>query len=417
MSKQGYLSISPLEKQQKRKESQLDIFDKCYSWTKAKEVMAKGLYPYFREIQSGQDTEVYIGGKKMLMLGSNSYMGLTSHPEVKQAAIDAIIKYGTGNAGSRFLNGTLDIHRKLEEKLAEFIGTESALLFGTGYQTNVGVIGCLVGPKDYVITDKMDHASIHDASRFSFGKTVKFNHNDMDDLERILKNCNENNNKGKLIVVDGVFSMEGDIVNLPKIVELAKKYNARLLVDDAHATGVLGPNGRGTPAHFGLEKEVDLVVLTFPKTFASLGGAVLASEPVIHYLKHHSRALIFSASMPPPSVEAVSMAIDILKREPERIEKLWHNTHKMKKGLQNMGYNTGISETPIIPVLIGEMEDCFTFWRMLTDDGIFVNPVVPPAVPQGQCLIRTSYMATHTDDQLDKALKSFYQIGKKLNII
>ena len=395
----------------------MDIFEKCYSWTKAKEVMAKGLYPYFREIESGQDTEVYIHGKKMLMLGSNSYMGLTNHPEVKQAAIDAINKYGTGNAGSRFLNGTLDIHRKLEEKLADFLGTESALLYGTGYQTNVGVISCLVGPRDYIITDKMDHASIFDAARFSFGKTLKFKHNDMTDLERVLKSCSENGNRGKLIVVDGVFSMEGDIVKLPDVVKLAKKYEARLLVDDAHGTGVLGKNGRGTPTHFDLVNDVDLLVITFSKSFASLGGAVLASEKVIHYLKHHSRSLIFSASMPPPAVQAVSMAIDIIKREPERIEKLWHNTHKMKKGLVDMGFDTGISETPIIPVLIGEMEECFTFWRMLTDEGIFVNPVVPPAVPAGQCLIRTSYMATHTDEQLDRALDAFYRIGKKLNKI
>jgi len=396
----------------------MDIFDKCFSYTEAKEVMARGLYPYFREIESGQDTEVYIHGKKMLMLGSNSYMGLTSHQEVKQAAIDAINKYGTGNAGSRFLNGTLDIHRELEEKLANFIGTESSLLYGTGYQANIGVIGCLVGQRDYIIADKMNHASIFDASRFSFGKIIKYNHNDMDDLERVLKRCDEaNSTRGKLIAVDGVFSMEGDIANLPDIVNLAQKYHARILVDDAHATGVMGPHGQGTPAHFGLEKEIDILVITFSKSFASLGGAVLASESVIHFLKHHSRALIFSASMPPPSVSAVSKAIDIIKREPERIVKLWENTHKMEKGLKEMGYDTGVSETPIIPVLIGEMEECFTFWRMLTDDGIFVNPVVPPAVPPGQCLIRTSFMATHTLDQLDRALEAFYRIGKKLNKI
>ncbi len=394
-----------------------DLFEKCFGYTEAKEVMAKGLYPYFREISSGQDTEVEINGKTMLMLGSNSYMGLTSHPEVKQAAIEAIQAYGTGNAGSRFLNGTLDIHCRLEEKLADFFGTEAALLYGTGYMTNVGVIGCLIGPRDYIITDKMDHASIIDAARFSYGKTVKFKHNDMEDLERVLKICGDDPKRGKMIVVDGVFSMEGDIVKLPELVRLAEQYEARILVDDAHATGVLGRGGRGTPSHFGLEKDVDLLVTTFSKSFASLGGCVMASEPVIHYLKHHSRALIFSASMPPPAVATVSKALDIINREPERIEKLWHNTHKMYKGLKEMGYDTGVSETPIIPVLIGEMEDCFTFSRMLTDDGIFVNPVVPPAVPPGQCLIRTSYMATHTDKQLDKALDSFYRIGKKLKII
>ncbi len=394
----------------------MDIFHKCFSYTEAKEYIARGLYPYFREIESGQDTEVFINGKKMLMLGSNSYMGLTSHPEVKQAAVDAINKYGTGNAGSRFLNGTLDIHRKLEEKLADFIGTESALLYGTGYQANVGAIGCLVGPKDYIITDKMDHASIFDAARFSFGKTIKFKHNDMEDLERILKTCDEEN-RGRLIVVDGVFSMEGDIIKLPEVVRLAKKYHARVLVDDAHGTGVLGKRGQGTTSHFGLEADVDIIVVTFSKSFASLGGAVLAKEPIIHYLKHHSRALIFSASMPPAAVQSVSKAIDIIKREPERIDKLWHNTNKMKKGFEDMGYNTGVSETPIIPVVIGEMDDCFKFWKMLTDDGIFVNPVVPPAVPHGQCLIRTSYMATHTDEQLDRALEAFHRIGKQLGVI
>lgn len=397
--------------------SNKDLFTKCFDYKEAKEVMAKGLYPYFREIESGQDTEVFIDGRKMLMLGSNSYMGLTNHPDVKEAAKAAIDKYGTGNAGSRFLNGTLDIHRKLEEKLADYIGTEAALLYGTGYQTNVGVIGCLIGPRDYIITDKMDHASIFDASRFAFGKTVKFKHNDMEDLERVLKLSDEKGAQGKLIVVDGVFSMEGDIANLPDIVKLAKKYNARTLVDDAHGTGVLGPQGRGTVAHFGLEAEVDLIVITFSKSFASLGGAVLASESVIHYLKHHSRALIFSASMPPANVESVSKAVDIILNEPERIERLWEITHKMKKAFNDLGFDTGVSETPIIPVLIGEMEDCFKFWRMLTDEGIFVNPVIPPAVPHGQCLIRTSYMANHTNDQLDRSIEAFARIGRQLNII
>lgn len=376
-----------------------------------------GLYPYFREISSAQDTEVLINGKKMIMLGSNSYLGLTTHPEVKEAAIQAVAKYGTGNAGSRFLNGTLDIHQELEEKLARFTGKQAALLYGTGYMTNVGVIGGLAGPRDILFIDKMDHASIYDACRFSFAKkVVKYNHNDMADLEKKLKQFDDPE-MGKLIVSDGIFSMEGDIAKVPEMVGLAKKYNARLMLDDAHSTGVLGPMGEGTAKHFNLTDAVDLIMMTFSKSFASLGGAVCGEADVIHFLRHHSRAVIFSASMPPSAVAAVSKSLEIMQREPQRIKRLWDITHKMQKELTGMGYEIGVSETPIIPLITKEMETSFKFWRMVTDEGLFVNPVVPPAVPDGSCLIRTSYMATHTDQQLDFALEVFKKTGKTLGII
>lgn len=395
----------------------MDFFEKCYGFQEAKKFMQMGLYPYFREISSAQDTEVLINGKKMIMLGSNSYLGLTTHPEVKEAAIQAVAKYGTGNAGSRFLNGTLDIHQELEEKLARFTGKQAALLYGTGYMTNVGVIGGLAGPRDILFIDKMDHASIYDACRFSFAKkVVKYNHNDMADLEKKLKQFDDPE-MGKLIVSDGIFSMEGDIAKVPEMVGLAKKYNARLMLDDAHSTGVLGPMGEGTAKHFNLTDAVDLIMMTFSKSFASLGGAVCGEADVIHFLRHHSRAVIFSASMPPSAVAAVSKSLEIMQREPQRIKRLWDITHKMQKELTGMGYEIGVSETPIIPLITKEMETSFKFWRMVTDEGLFVNPVVPPAVPDGSCLIRTSYMATHTDQQLDFALEVFKKTGKTLGII
>lgn len=407
-----------------------DIFKKALEYTDFEEVLQKGYYPYYREISSGQDTEVFIDDKKFIMLGSNSYLGLTSHPEVKKESIKAIEKYGTGNAGSRFLNGTLDIHHRLEEELADFIGYESCLLYGTGYMTNLGVISTLVGPKDYVIVDKMDHASIYDAAAFAYGqfprssmkkadyygRLLKYKHNDIKHLERILSKCDED--KGILLVVDGVFSMEGDIVKLPEILKLREKFNFRILVDDAHATGVIGPKGEGTMAHFGLTPdEVDITVTTFSKSFASLGGAVLAGKKVIDYLKHNSRPVIFSASPPPSSVQAVRKSLEILKSEPERIERLWAVTNKMKNGIKKLGFEIGPSETPIIPMVIGTLHDTFTFWKMVTNKGVFVNPVVPPAVPENSCLIRTSYMSTHTDEQLDYALDVFEEVGKELKLI
>lgn len=391
-----------------------DLFEKCFKFTRAKELMAAGLYPYFRIIESAQDPEVVINGKKMIMVGSNNYLGLTSHPKVKEACIEAVRKYGSGCAGSRFLNGTLDIHVQLEEKLARFIRKEAALVFSTGFQVNLGVIAALVGKDDLVIIDKMDHASIIDGCRLTYGGVKKYRHNDMADLERVLQ---QHDDKSKIIIVDGVFSMEGDIVNLPKVVELAKAYGARLMVDDAHGVGVLGKTGRGTAEHFGLEKDVDLIMGTYSKSLASIGGFIAGSAEVIHYIKHFARALIFSASPPPASVAAVSAALDIIESEPERIDQLWKNTHKMLKGFRDLGFETGLSETPIIPVIVGESEIAFKAAMMLQEEGVFVNVAISPAVPEGHALIRTSYMATHTEEQLDRVLAAFEKVGKALGLI
>jgi len=391
-----------------------DIFDKCRKFTAAKEAVAAGVYPYFRVIESAQDPEVLVDGRKMIMIGSNNYLGLTNHPRVKEAAIEAIRKYGSGCAGSRFLNGTLDIHVKLEEKLAHFMRKEAALVFSTGFQTNLGAISALAGKDDIVLIDKMDHASIIDGCRLSFSEIKKFRHNDMEDLERLLQ---QHNGKGKLIIVDGVFSMEGDIADLPNIVRLAKKYGARLMVDDAHGIGVLGKTGRGTAEHFGLESEVDLIMGTYSKSLASIGGFIAAPEDVVHYIKHFARALIFSASPPPASVASVNAAIDIIDEEPERRERLWYNANKMLNGLKALGFDTGRSETPVIPVIVGPDQKAFAMARMLHDKGIFANVAVSPAVPNGMALIRTSYMATHTDEQLDRVLKAFEEVGKALGII
>ncbi|MBI5740904.1 MAG: pyridoxal phosphate-dependent aminotransferase family protein [Nitrospirae bacterium] len=391
-----------------------DIFEKCSRFTAAQEAIEAGIYPYFRIIESAQDPEVIVGGKKVIMIGSNNYLGLTNHPRVKEAAIEAVRKYGSGCAGSRLLNGTLDIHVGLEEKLARFMRKEAALVFSTGFQTNLGVISALVCKDDIVLIDKMDHASIIDGCRLSFGEIRKFRHNDMEDLERLLQ---QNDGRGKLIVVDGVFSMEGDIADLPNIVRLAKKYGARLMVDDAHGIGVLGGTGRGTAEHFGLEEEVDLIMGTYSKSLASIGGFIAASEDVVHYIKHFARSLIFSASPPPASVSSVRAAIDIIEEEPLRRERLWQITRKMLNGFKTLGFNTGKSETPIIPVIVGEDRKAFTMARMLLDRGIFTNVAVSPAVPDGMALMRTSYMATHTDEQLDRVLKVFEEVGKALKII
>ncbi len=395
-------------------EKTVDLFDKCYRFTKAKELMTAGMYPYFRVIESAQDPEVIINGKKMIMVGSNNYLGLTNHPKVKEAALEAVRKYGSGCAGSRFLNGTLDIHVKLEEKLAKFIRKEAALVFSTGFQVNLGVISALAGKDDILIIDKMDHASIIDGCRLSYAEVKKFRHNDMADLQRILK---ENKERRKLIVVDGVFSMEGDIINLPEVIAVARKYHARVMVDDAHGIGVLGKSGRGTAEHFGLEKEVDLIMGTYSKSLASIGGFISGEEKVIHYIKHFARALIFSASPPPASVAAVSAALDIIDNEPERIERLWANTWKMHKGFKALGYEIGPSETPIIPILVGEDLKAFTMAMMLQQEGVFANVAVSPAVASGKALIRTSYMATHTDEHLDKVLGAFEKVGRTLGII
>jgi 8-amino-7-oxononanoate synthase len=391
-----------------------DLFEKCYRFTKAKELIAAGMYPYFRIIESAQDPEVIINGRKMIMVGSNNYLGLTNHPKVKDAAIEAIRKYGSGCAGSRFLNGTLDIHVKLEEKLAQFIRKEAALVFSTGFQVNLGVISALAGKDDIIVIDKMDHASIIDGCRLSYAEVKKFRHNDMSDLERILA---ENRDRKKLIVVDGVFSMEGDVINLPEVVALAKKYNARLMVDDAHGIGVLGKTGRGTAEHFGLENEVDLIMGTYSKSLASIGGFIAGEEKVIHYIKHFARALIFSASPPPASIAAVAAAVGIIESEPERIERLWKNTRRVHNGFKSLGFEIGPTETPIIPILVGEDLKAFTMAMMLQEEGVFANVAVSPAVASGKALIRTSYMATHTDEHIDKVLSAFEKVGRKLGVI
>ncbi len=392
----------------------VDLFDKCYRFTKAKELMTAGMYPYFRVIESAQDPEVVIDGRKMIMVGSNNYLGLTNHPKVKEAALEAVRKYGSGCAGSRFLNGTLDIHVKLEEKLARFIRKETALVFSTGFQVNLGVISALAGKDDVIIIDKMDHASIIDGCRLSYAEVRKFRHNDMADLERILA---ESKDRRKLIVVDGVFSMEGDVINLPEVVALAKKYHARLMVDDAHGIGVLGKTGRGTAEHFGLENEVDLIMGTYSKSLASIGGFIAGEERVVHYIKHFARALIFSASPPPASIAAVSAAVDIIENEPERIKKLWENTWKVHKGFKSLGFEIGPTETPIIPILVGEDLKAFTMAMMLQQEGVFANVAVSPAVASGKALIRTSYMATHTEEHIDKVLSAFETVGRALGII
>ena len=376
---------------------------------------ALGVYPYFREIESDQDTEVIINGKKVLMFGSNSYLGLTNHPKIKEAAIAAIKKYGTGCAGSRFLNGTLDIHVELEKRLARFVGKEEAIIYSTGFQVNLGVISCLTGREDYIIWDELDHASIIEGRRLSFSTQLKFKHNDMPSLEKVLKSCPED--KVKLIVVDGVFSMEGDVANLPEIVALAKKYNAAIYVDEAHGIGVFGRQGRGTCDHFGVAQDVDLIMGTFSKSFASLGGFVATDSITANYLRHNSRSYIFSASITPASTAAVSAALDIMESEPERIEHLWEMTHYALDGFRNMGCEIGNTSTPIIPLFIRDNNKTFRITRELFDEGVFVNPVVSPAVPSDSTLIRFSLMATHTKEQLDFALDKIQKCFKRYDLL
>ncbi len=392
-----------------------DLFDKCNSFTTAKEIMAVGYYPYFHKVETGQDPVVTVEGKKMIMMGSNNYLGLTSHPIVKKAAINATEKFGVGCVGSRFLNGTLEMHEELEEKLAKFVKKPAALLFTTGMQVNLGVISALVGREETIIADKYDHASIIDGCRLSYGRLRRFKHNDMDDLERELKKCDPD--KGKLIIVDGVFSMEGDLANLPKIVELKKKYNARLIVDDAHGVGVMGKHGRGTAEHFGVENDVDIVVGTFSKAFASIGGFVAADEDIIHYLKHNARALIFSASPTPSNVASVIAVMGIIEKEPERMKSLWKNAEKLRKGFKELGYDTGESVTPIIPLVLGDSMMAFQMWRLLYDRGIFTTPIVSPAVPENRALIRVSVMATFNQRHINMALEVFAEVGRILGII
>ncbi|RME24955.1 MAG: pyridoxal phosphate-dependent aminotransferase family protein [Candidatus Zixiibacteriota bacterium] len=377
-----------------------------------------GIYPYFHPVQSAPGDEVLVDGRTCIMVGSNNYLGLVNHPKVKEASAEAARKYGSGCTGSRFLNGTLDLHLQLEERLAKFVHKEAAVCFSTGFQTNLGTISCLAGKNDAVIIDRQDHACIVDGARLSYGRTYKFAHNDMEDLERVVANVRNNSTRGGImIVVDGVFSMEGDIIDLPNLVKIAKKYEARVLVDDAHAVGVLGPTGAGTAEHFGLVDDVDLIMGTFSKSFAALGGFVAGDAQVIEYIKHHARALIFSASITPASAAAVLAALDIIEQEPERREHLWRNARKMQNEFRRLGFDIGKSATPIVPIVVGEDLDCFAFWKELFDNGVFTNPVISPAVPPGKAMIRTSYTASHTDAQLDRVVEVIAKVGRKRGLI
>jgi 8-amino-7-oxononanoate synthase len=393
----------------------MDVFQKCFDFEDAEKIRKVGLYPYFRVIESGQDPVVTMDGQRVIMLGSNNYLGLTNHPEVKAAAARALDTYGTGVAGSRFLNGTLDIHVELEEKLARFMHRESVLTFPTGFQVNLGVISGLIGRKDVVILDNLDHACILDGARLSFGRVLKYGHNDMDALEERLRSVEDD--RSAMIVVDGVFSMEGDLADLPRIVELKKKFGTRLMVDDAHGIGVMGENGRGTAEHFGVEDEIDLVMGTFSKSLAAVGGFVAGEKKVIDYIKHNARAVMFSAAPAPASVATVIKALEIIEREPERRRDLWDNTDYMKREFTGMGYDTGNSASPVIPLLVGEDMTAFKMTFRLQEEGIFANPVVSPGVPPGRAMIRTSYMATHTRDHLDRALEIFRKVGRELGVI
>lgn len=389
------------------------LHEKIAQFQDANDIRRLGLYPYFRPIESGQDTEVYIDNKRVLMFGSNSYLGLTSHPKIKEASKKAIDKYGTGCAGSRFLNGTLDIHIELEQRLARYVEKEAALLFSTGFQVNLGVLSSITGRNDYLILDEYDHASLIDGSRLSFSKVIKYSHNDMEDLQRKLSILPEE--AVKLIVVDGVFSMEGDIAKLPEIVKVADKFGANIMVDDAHSLGVIGKKGAGTASHFDLTDSVDLIMGTFSKSLASLGGFIASDADTIDYLKHRARSLVFSASMPPASVASVIAALDIIESEPERIAKLWDNTNYAMKLLVEEGFDLGPTESPILPIYVRDNLKTFQVTRHLQDAGIFVNPVVSPAVPSDSSLLRFSLMATHTFAQIEEAVekiaKAFKEVG------
>jgi 8-amino-7-oxononanoate synthase len=406
-----------------KKEMQQDILiknmkplrEKLAKYDLAQKVKAAGIYPYHRVIESDQDTEVIINGKKVLMLGSNSYLGLTNHPKVKEAAMEAVRKYGTGMAGSRHLNGTLDLHIKLEKRLAEFVGKEDAIVYSTGFQVNVGVVSCVTGREDYILWDESDHASIIEGHRLSFSTKLKYRHNDMDSLEKQLQKCEQD--KIKLIVIDGVFSMEGDIANLPEIVRLSKKYNASIMVDDAHGIGVLGKQGRGTCNHFNVTDDVDLIMGTFSKSLASIGGFIASDEDVINYLRHNSRSYIFSASSTPSATAAADAALDIILNEPERIDRLWELTHYALNGFRQMGCEVGHAATPIIPLYIRNNDLTFLIVRELFNVGIFVNPVVSPAVAPQDTLIRISLMATHSKEQLDFAMDAIQKIFRQHHLL
>lgn len=392
----------------------MDIFAKTSDFTLAKDAMRMGIYPFFIPLTENEGTVAEYQGRKLLMCGSNNYLGLTTHPKVREAAIKAIERFGTSCTGSRFANGTLELHEQLERELAKWVGKDEALVFSTGMQTNLGTISAMVGRGDIVFLDKEDHASIVDGAYLSFGETRRFRHNDMDDLERVLKAAPDD--KGKLVVVDGLYSMGGDLAPLPELITVCRRYEARLMVDDAHALGVLGA-GHGTSAHFGVSEEVDLIMSTFSKSFASLGGFIAGDEPVIHYIKHHARAIIFSASIPPSNTAAALAALEVMRTEPERIERLAEIGAYMRRELANLGFDIGNTVSPIIPIYTGDDLRTVFAWKALFEEGLFVNPVISPAVPTGKQLLRTSYMATHTDEQLDQALAIYEKVGKNLGLI
>jgi 8-amino-7-oxononanoate synthase len=392
---------------------------KMKRYTAPQDAKAAGVYPYFRVIESDQDTVVTMNGKKVLMFGSNSYLGLTNHPKLKEAAKQAVDKYGSGCAGSRFLNGTLDLHIELEEKLAKFTGKEEAIVFSTGMQVNLGVLSSILGRKDFIISDDSNHASIVDGTRLSFATTRKYKHNNMEALEKALRFVG--NERGPediaLIVMDGVFSMEGDIAKLPEIVELANKYNANVMVDDAHGLGVMGELGKGTCNHFGLTDQVDLIMGTFSKSLATIGGFIATSHDIANWLKHNARSLIFSASIAPANAAAVIAALELIQNEPQRLDQLWANTRYAKRLLDETGFDTGHSETPIIPIYVRDVNKTFLLTRQLQDEGIFVNPVITPAVAPEDTLIRFSLMATHTFDQIEEAADKLAKVARRLGIL
>lgn len=391
-----------------------DLFDKVSKFTIAKEAMAMGIYPYFRALSHSEGVTATFENKEVVMLGSNNYLGLTTDPRVKQAAAEALERHGTSVTGSRFLNGTLELHLELERRLAEFVGMEAALVFSTGYQTNLGTISALLGKGDFAILDKDAHACIVDGALLSRGELKRFKHNDLEDLERVLSKLPDEG--GRLVVIDGVYSMGGDIAPLPDIIDLCRKYGARIMVDDAHGIGVTG-GGRGTPTHFGVNDQVDLLMGTFSKSFASIGGFIAGSADVIHYIQHHARSLIFSAALPAPNAAAVLAALDIIETEPQHVQSVWDNANYMRGKLKELGYNTGDSNTPIIPVIIGDQYKTALTWAALVEAGVYTNPVIPPATPPNGALLRTSYTATHTYAHLDRALEAFRFVGINLDLI
>lgn len=392
----------------------VDLFDKAKSFTQAKEAIEMGIYPYFRALSDSEGATAIFEGKQVVMIGSNNYLGLTSDPRVQQAAIEAVKRYGTSVTGSRFLNGTLELHLELDRRLAKFVGKEAALVFPTGYQSNVGVISALVQKGDFVIVDKDDHASIIDGCLMSRGEMKRFRHSDVSSLDQVLRKLPADT--GKLVVVDGVYSMGGDIAPLPEIVAICKRYGARIMVDDAHGIGVTG-QGRGTAAHFGLTDSVDLIMGTFSKSLASIGGFIAGDADIVHYIQHHARSLIFSAALPAAQVAAVLTALTIIENEPQHVKNLWVNAEYMRHGLKALGFNTGDSNTPVIPIIIGEDFLTVMAWHGLIEEGVYTNPVLPPATPPNGALLRTSYMAPHQKEHLDRALRGFEIVGERFNLI